>query len=236
MDNYPHSNFRSLFPHAAPPISTTTTSDFQTGSYSWEGRTTTTGATTADVRLPRKAGTSLHFQLGEGNTVVNFYSVDVDVVDDNGDAGIKIDGTAHKGFYVDRDFFSKNEGMTLETADYCAWNDCGGQMEKAAVGSTLAIIGGGVVAVASVVAIRIWRRKKKDHPTRFYRGGSRVSSFEDKDDEMNKVVEMTNSLATIGMNMTNLVLALDRLGPGAVDYASEVEEEQIGKNEEEQDG
>ena len=49
-------------------------------------------------------------------------------------------------------------------------------------------------------------------------------------------VEMTNSLATIGMNMTNMVLALDRLGPGAEDYAGEVEEEQIGKNEEGQDG
>ena len=48
--------------------------------------------------------------------------------------------------------------------------------------------------------------------------------------------EMTNSLATIGMNMTNMVLALDRLGTGAEDYAGEVEEEQIGKNEEGQDG
>ena len=55
------------------------------------------------------------------------------------------------------------------------------------------------------------------------------------EDEMSKVVAMTNSLAMIGKNMTNMVLALDRLGPGGEDYAGEVEE-QVGEEEEGQDG
>ena len=56
------------------------------------------------------------------------------------------------------------------------------------------------------------------------------------EDEMSKVVAMTNSLAMIGKNMTNMVLALDRLGPGGEDYAGEEEEEQTGEEEDGQDG
>ena len=192
-----------------------------------------------DVKLPRKAGSSLHFpcrgQLGEGNTSANFYSVDVDIVDDNGYTGIKLDGTEHRGFYVDRNIFSKieDEDGGLETADYCTWNDCGGQMEKA-VGSTFAIIVGGGLVAALVVVTRIWLRKRKDisTTTSFYRRGSSVSD----EDELSKVVAMTNSLAMIGKNMTNMVLALEHLGPVGEDYAGEVEEEQIGEEEEGQDG
>ena len=56
------------------------------------------------------------------------------------------------------------------------------------------------------------------------------------EDELSKVVAMTNSLAMIGKNMTNMVLALEQLGPVGEDYAGEVEEEQIGEEEEGQDG
>ena len=40
---------------------------------------------------------------------------------------------------------------------------------------------------------------------------------------------------TLCLSLTNMVLALDRLGPGGEDYAGEVEE-QAGEEEEGQDG
>ena len=186
-----------------------------------------------DVRVPGRAGTSLFFpcrgQLGEGSSSVNFYSVDVKVVDDQGETEVKLDGTEEKGFYINENYFSS---PTLETADYCGWNDCAGETEKAAVGSTVAILGGGAIAAVAVL-LTIWRKKKET--TSFYRRGS---SYENKD-ELKRVTEMTNSLAKIGENMKGMVLALDRLGPGSDGYDAEEEggehsEEHTGKTE--QDG
>ena len=90
-------------------------------------------------------------------------------------------------------------------------------MEKA-VGSTFAIIVGGGIVAALVVVTRIWWRKRKDLSTntRFYRRGSSVSD----EDEMSKVVAMTNSLAMIGKNMTNMVLALDQALKGTRGYST----------------